>query len=244
MHGCSARRRTNTLLLSINSMRYDFRSSCKCTFKEIIYYIIILNISSAFQAIWYLHFIFLLLISFTVYFLFNFFLQCLTVFLFYKFLYCISPSSSSLAHFQHVHLFYKSHDCPFHENQELWHGRAPVFKSCLASGRQSPLGCLPPLSAVVERAIWTRERSVFPISRWFPLPCTPPTPALKPGLHCCLWDCCRLAACHWTPHSLTNNNVATKGVIEKVPYWCIQTSRSCSCQNKSSVPTHETDRKR
>ena len=76
--------------------------------------------------------------------------------------------------FQHMHVFYKTHDCPFHENQAPWRGRAPVFKSCLASGRQPPPGRLPPLSAVVERAIWAMERSVFPISRWFPLPCTPP----------------------------------------------------------------------
>lgn len=93
-----------------------------------------------------------------------------------------SSSSSSPALFQHMHLFYKTHDCPFHKNQEPWRGRAPVFKSCLASGRQSPPGRLPPLSAVVERAIWTMERSVFPISGWFPLPSTPPTPTLQPGL--------------------------------------------------------------
>ncbi len=85
------------------------------------------------------------------------------------------------------------------------------------------------------------ERSVFPISRWFPLPCTPPTPALQPGLHCCLWDCCRLAACHCTPHSLTKNNEATKGVIERLRYWCTQTSRSCSCRHNSYVRTHGRD---
>lgn len=151
----------------------------------------------------------------------------------------IPPSSSSRTLFQHMHVFYKTHDCPFHENQEPWRSRAPVFKSWLASGRQSPPGCLPPPSAVVERAIWAMGRSVFPISRWFPLPCTPPTPALQPGLHRCLWDCCRLAACHCTPHSLTKNNKGTKGVIERLLlyyyYWCTQTSRSCLYPHSSYV---------
>lgn len=140
------------------------------------------------------------------------------------------PSSSSPAPFQHVHLFYKAHDCPFHENQEPWRGRAPVFKSCLASGRQAPPGRLPLLSAVVERAIWTMERSVFPIRRWFPMPFTPPTPVLQPGFYRCLWDGCRLAACRYTPHRLEKSNGATKGVIEWLLYWYMQTSRSCSCQ--------------
>lgn len=120
------------------------------------------------------------------------FYKSFTVYVFIQFVYRVSlsfyfpsyilPSSSPLALFQHVHLFYKAHDCPFHENQEPWRGRAPVFKSCLASGRQSPPGRLPALSAVVEGAIWTMERSVFPISRRFPLPCNPthPCPAAWP----------------------------------------------------------------
>lgn len=63
-----------------------------------------------------------------------------------------------------------------------------------------------------RKTILVMERSVFPISRWFPLPCTPPTAVLHFGLRCCLWECCRLAACHYTPHSLTKNNEGTKGM--------------------------------
>lgn len=60
------------------------------------------------------------------------------------------------------------------------------------------------------------ERRVFPISRWFPLPCTPPTSTLQPGPRCCMWNGCRLAACHRAPHRLTNNNEATEAEIDRV----------------------------
>lgn len=157
---------------------------------------------------------------------YSFFLQCLTPFPFPRF----RCRSLFYLHFNTCITFIKCMIVPFLRIGNQWHCWAPVFKSCLISGRQSPPGCLPPLSTVVERAIWTRERSVFPISTWFPLPCTPPALTLQPGPHWCLWDCCRLAACCWTPHRFTNNNIATKGVMEEVPYWCIQTGRSCSCQ--------------
>lgn len=91
-------------------------------------------------------FIFSLSFSLTLY--FYPICPCLSLSLCFHLHHSCNPPPPSL--FQHMHLFYKSHDCPFHENQKPWHTRAPVFKSCLASGRQSPPGCLPSLSAVVE----------------------------------------------------------------------------------------------
>lgn len=147
---------------------------------------------------------------------------------------------------RHMDLYYMALDCPLHNNQELWHGWAPVLKSCLASGCQSPPGRLPPLPAVVERAIQPMEKSVFPISEWFALPCTPPhptppAPALRPGLHTAASG--TTVEYHCTPLRLTNNNRATEGVMEKLPCWRVQASWSRSCQNKPSVWTHETDHK-
>lgn len=53
-----------------------------------------------------------------------------------------------------------------------------------------------------------------------------------------------MATCHWARHRLTNNNVSIKGMIEKLPHRCTQTSRGHSCQNKPSVVTDEGDEKR
>lgn len=133
-------------------------------------------------------------------------------------------------------------DCPLRNNQELWHG----LKSCLASGCQFPPGWPPPLPAVVERAIQTTEKSVFQISGWFALPCTPPHPtppaaaALRPGLRTAAYETPAEYRC--TPHRLTNNNRATEGVMEKLPCWRAHTSLSHSCHINNAINKQNQDK--
>lgn len=68
----------------------------------------------------------------------------------------------------------------FVADQDLWHGRAPVFQSCLLSTHL--------LNASHFFLLWLRrkrsqvmQRRVFPISRQFPSLCTLPTSTLLPG---------------------------------------------------------------
>lgn len=74
----------------------------------------------------------------------------------------------------------KKYHCPFHANQDLWHGRAPVFQSCLLSTHLLDASHFF-LLRLRSKSSQVMQRRVFPISRQFPPLCTLPTSSLAFG---------------------------------------------------------------
>lgn len=77
-------------------------------------------------------------------------------------------------------LLKKKYHCPFHANQDLWHGRAPVFQSCLLSTHLLDASHFF-LLRLRSKSSQVMQRRVFPISRQFPPLCTLPTSSLAFG---------------------------------------------------------------